>query len=1138
MGQVQAGTRFVGRDREVRELLAALDEAASGRGRLVLLGGEPGIGKSRLADEVATQARTRGYGVLWGRGWEDAGAPPYWPWVQALRAHVRSRDSQEVRGQLGSGAADVAQMLPELRDLFPDLPPRGDFESESARFQLFDSTATFLRNAARAHPLLIVLDDLQAADTPSILFLRFLASQLSDMPVLVVGTYRDVELTPDHPLTSAIAELAREPVTRVISLSGLPAEAVREFIGATVEMPPHDHLVAAVWRATNGNPLFVGEAVRLLSAEGRLGDVKDLTSLRVAVPAGVRAVIARRIGHLSESTGRALRLGAALGPEFKLEVLRRTGDYDGDEILDRVDEAVAAGLLLPVAGVLGRFRFSHDLVRETLYGELSPGRRARLHRRIAGVLEETYATSIEAHLAELAFHYVQAAQPVDDRAPETDGEPAGPKAVDYARRAGDEAARSLAFEEAARHYGMALAVLDLDTPDDDTRAETLLALGDVQARSGDLDTARASFLEAAEIARATGAGNQLARAALGYGGRHIYERPGNDTRQIPLLQDALVLLRGSDDRLRARLLGRLACAWRSTPDRRHDSDTLSRQALQIARPLGDPATLAWVLTARFGATWWPENPEERHSIVQELVTIAESLGDGERIVDAQAQRIMSFIELGQIASARTEAATLSRVVEELRQPAQLWLDAVHRAVLALLDGQFSMAEELIVREMAWERRATTARDDVACARFHRFLLRREQGRLAEEEVTVRQSAAEFPWYPFHRAALVCLLLDLGRVAEARAVFEDLARDDFAALYRDNEWLLGMSLTSEACAPLGDVSAAATLYEQLAPFAGRHAAGHPEGSVGAVDRYLGLLAATVGRLDDAERHLSAAVDINEGMGARPWTAHSQHDLAQVLWRRDAPGDRARAVDLDKTARATAVELGMALAARIAPEPAVESEPTTSGVSDASISTAPVSTATFLREGEYWSIEFGGEALRVRDSKGMRHVARLLRVPGQEIHALDLAGPSTAAPGPGNRSSGPADADGLTGNGFGDVGPILDAEAKAAYRTRLDEIREELAEAEAWNDPERVVRLQADERALMHELTGAFGLGGRDRPAVSAAERARVSVTRAIRAALVRISEQSDTLGAHFEATIRTGTFCSYVPDPRAPITWRL
>jgi hypothetical protein len=275
-----------------------------------------------------------------------------------------------------------------------------------------------------------------------------------------------------------------------------------------------------------------------------------------------------------------------------------------------------------------------------------------------------------------------------------------------------------------------------------------------------------------------------------------------------------------------------------------------------------------------------------------------------------------------------------------------------------------------------------------------------------------------------------------------------------------------------------------------------------------------------------------------MGARPWTAHSQHDLAQVLWRRDAPGDRARAVDLDKTARATAVELGMALAARIAPEPAVESEPTTSGVSDASISTAPVSTATFLREGEYWSIEFGGEALRVRDSKGMRHVARLLRVPGQEIHALDLAGPSTAAPGPGNRSSGPADADGLTGNGFGDVGPILDAEAKAAYRTRLDEIREELAEAEAWNDPERVVRLQADERALMHELTGAFGLGGRDRPAVSAAERARVSVTRAIRAALVRISEQSDTLGAHFEATIRTGTFCSYVPDPRAPITWRL
>ena len=328
MVQLQAGTFFFGRDRELRELLEALDETAAGRGRVVLLGGEPGIGKSRLADELATHARERGYQVLWGRGWEDAGAPPYWPWVQALRSYLRSNDAADVRQQLGEGAADVAQMLPELRDLFPDLRHPPETGSASARFQLFDSTATLLRNAARVRPVLVVLDDLQAADAPSILLLRFLASQLSDMPVLIVGTYRDVELTPEHPLTSAIAEMAREPLTRSLMLTGLAADAVGQFIGATANLAPHDHLVAAVWRETSGNPLFVGEAVRLLSAEGRLNEVADLPSLRVSVPIGVRAVIARRIAHLSEAVIRVLGLGAALGPEFGLDVLRRIGDLE------------------------------------------------------------------------------------------------------------------------------------------------------------------------------------------------------------------------------------------------------------------------------------------------------------------------------------------------------------------------------------------------------------------------------------------------------------------------------------------------------------------------------------------------------------------------------------------------------------------------------------------------------------------------------------------------------------------------------------------------------------------------------------------------------------------------------------------
>jgi tetratricopeptide (TPR) repeat protein len=1131
MAHQQAETGFVGRDRELRALEASLEASRLGRGGLVLLGGEPGIGKSRLADELARRARDQGHLVLWGRGWEDAGAPPYWPWVQALRAYLRFAASDDVRDHLGSGATDIAQMLPELRDRFPDLAPPREQGSEAARFQLFDSTATLLRNVARERPVLVVIDDLQAADTPSIRLLGFLASQLGDMPVLVVGTYRDVELTPEHPLTAALAELAREPSTRIISVPGLGSEAVAEYIRVTTDRAPRDPLAAAIWRATGGNPLFIREAVRLLSAEGRLGDVADLPSLRVAVPAGVRAVIARRIGHLGREIADLLTLGAVIGPEFGIEVLRLVADIDGRRAIELAEEAVQAGLLQVVVGAPARYRFSHDLVRETLYDEISPGRRAGIHRRIGDVLEARHADTGSGHLAELAFHFVQAVQQGPETAPEASAERLDRKAIDYATRAAEAAAGSLAFEESARLCRLALGVLDaIDERDDETRTAILLLLGDAQSRAGSLTEAQATFWEAAEIARRTGDGSRLAQAALGSGGRHYWARPGNDARLIPLLQDALVLLGGGDEPLRVRLLTRLACAWRSTPERRDDSAALSRQAVEIARRLGDPATLTYALTGRFWATWWPENPSERQSIAEEMMGIAAALGDGERIADAHFMAFLTLIERGRISEARNALATLSRVVEELRQPPHLWLEPTNRAELALLSGDFSGAESFIGREVTSDYRFTPARDNVSAARMHRFLLRREQDRVAEEEASTRASCEDFPWYPFHRAALACLLLDTGRKTEAREVFEALAWDNFRAIYRDNEWLLGMALASEACALLGHAGPAAHLYEQLQPFAGRHAIGHSEGSVGAIDRYLGLLAGTLQDLDSAVRHLEAAVAANSRMGARPWAAHSQHDLATVLRRRAGQGDRARAEQLDRAARATAIDLGMSLAGHI--EVAVATSPPAS--------TAPASSsAAFQLEGEYRSIAFGGETFRVRDSKGMQHLARLLGQPGREMHALELAsaGAIASAEAVTGESRGRAGEAALKTNRAGDAGPILDPEAKAAYRERLRDIREDLAEAERWNDPERVRRLEAEAEALTQELAHAVGFGGRDRPGASAAERARVSVTRAIRAAMLRIQEHSPSLGGHLDATIRTGTYCSYVPDPRTPIDWR-
>jgi hypothetical protein len=1116
IGPAERGSGLIGRDRELEDLLSAMAGAEQGRGRLVLIGGEPGIGKSRLADELASRARTAGHSVVWGRGWEDAGAPPYWLWVQVLRAYVRGTDREAVRNQLGAGAADVAQMLPELCELFPELEVRSASESDTARFQLFDATVSFLRQAAAARPLMAVLDDLQAADEPSILLLRFLASQLSDMRLLVVGTYRDVALTPDHPLTTALVELTREPTTRLLTLPGLDVGSLGAFIGVEIGIVPDARAVAAVWRETKGNPLFVREAVRLLSAEGRLDAAAELPSLRIEVPAGVREVIARRVGHLSEGAAQALALGSVLGPEFSLETLRAIGEDGSEDVVEVVDEAVGAGLLVAISGAPGRYRFSHDLVRETLYDGMAGTRRVRLHRRIADVLEEEYAAALEPHLAALAFHYYEAAQ--------SDPSIAG-KAIEYAARAGSRASYALAYEEAARHFRMALALLDLtDDPGDERRTDLLLSLGDVMARAGDV-TSREIFLQASDYARRSGSPRHLARAALGIGGRLPWARAGNDTRLIPALQDALVLLGGSDDRLRVRLLTRLACAWRSTPEQRDQSAALSGQAVELARQLDDPATLSYALAGRFWAILWPENPAERLPLAEEMLDVAEASGDAERVLDAHSMLYIAYADLARMSEARRQLQDLVHLAEEVRgiTPWQAWLGLAPVSLVALMDGDYAHAAELLEREAAYGFPTTMVRDDISARRMQMFLLAREQGHLRSVERDVRDSVEEFPWYPCHRSALALLLYELGRQEEARIVFKDLAQDEFRALYRDSEWLLGIAMASEACSLLGERDDAAILYGQLRPFSGSHAVGQAEGSVGATDRYLGLLAMTAGRLDDAVDHLAAGLQLNERMAARTWIAHSQHDLADALRSRKGIGDDARAQALDRSALAMARELGML---------ALESQITGAGAAGAP-EPSEVAASRFLREGEYWTVAYDGSTVRVRDAKGMRHLLRLLADPGREFHALDLAGHGVATV-----SVGKADESGLSVGEIGDAGIRLDAEAKAAYLQRLQELQDEASEAEAWNDGERASRAQQEIAFLTDELKGAVGLGGRDRREASAAERARLSVTRALRSAIARIGEQHPRLGSHLDATIRTGTFCSYQPDPRVPIDWEL
>jgi predicted ATPase len=564
---------FVGRESELDALRAGMDEAGRGQGRLFLVVGEPGIGKSRLAEEALRVANDRGARVLVGRCWEAGGAPAYWPWVQALRSYVHGCDRDLLRAQLGGGATDVAHLLPEVRELFPDLAEPYAPESEGARVRLFDAVVAFLKNVARERPIVLFFDDLHAADEPSLLLLRFLARDMAAAPLFLLAAYRDVDPKVREPLRTTLSELLREPVTRRLSLDGLAEPDVAEYIAIVASVEPEAHAVAEIHGETDGNPLFVDEIVRLLVAQARFGAGMDA----LEIPAGIREVIGSRVARLGEPCRKLLALASVLGREFEIDALRELSGYSEEMLYDALDEAMAERIVSDVPGDTARMRFAHVLIRDTLYDELTPARRMQHHRAAGAVLERIHASHLEPHLAEIAQHLVAAG-------PDSTG-----RAAEYARLAADVAATSLAFEEAVRLYELALTM----SVDDVSKCDVLLALGDALARAGDTPASKERFAEAAQLAERGGLAEPLAQAALGYGGRIVWEVSRDDDRLIPLLERALASLSPEDGRLRVRLLGRLAGPLRDgrfPAERRH---AVADEALAMARRLEDPPTLAY-----------------------------------------------------------------------------------------------------------------------------------------------------------------------------------------------------------------------------------------------------------------------------------------------------------------------------------------------------------------------------------------------------------------------------------------------------------------------------------------------------------------------------------------------------------------
>jgi class 3 adenylate cyclase/DNA-binding SARP family transcriptional activator len=855
---------FVARTEELGKVRAAWEAARRGEGRLVVLLGEPGIGKTTLAARFAREAHSQGAIVVLGRCHSEA-LVPYEPFVELLR--------QLPEQVLREHADALARVMPELAPSSPT--PVASADDPSARYLLFDAVWRALAAAVRDVPLLIVLEDLHWAEPPTLLLLRHVARAAEQASMLLMLSYRTTEVPGTERVVRSLTDLARElPVERV-TLDGLGDDEVAEMIGALEGRRPSPVLGSAMRRDTAGNPLFVAQLLRHLEDKRVLVERNGELSLAardeaLGVPESAKELVGERLSALAPEIVASLRTAAVIGRAFGHELVAAVDERPGVAVLDALEQGQAAGLVEEVAA--GRHAFVHALVREAIYDQAGAARRSAVHLRVAETLEASGA----ADPAELAHHFLAAG----DRT----------RGLEYSVASARRALDQLAYEDAAAHYDNALAALG--DADPERRCDLLLALGDARAREGATPAAKRSYREAADIAEARGLPEHLARAALGYGGRLLWEVSRDDPDLAGLLERALDRIGHDDSPLRVRLLARLGggpLRDDHDPTRRR---AIAREALEAARRLGDAPTITYGLAGYIAAHHSPEHTAQQTELATELIELALQAGDVERAIEAHEHRAAARTELGDIAGANADVDAMARLAADLRQAPQDWFVAERRAVRALHEGRLADAEALVADArrigqdaMQWSAAVTHV--------LQLVVLRRLQGRLAGVEPAARAAAEEYATsYPLCRCAHLHVLAELGRSDEARAGLNALAPHGFDALDFDETWLAAVAFLGETAYALGEAGHAATLYEQLAPYADRVALSTPEISVGSVSRYLGLLAAASGRTEAAGAHFDDAIAYDTRTGARPYVALALENHAVLA------GDRellAQAID---------------------------------------------------------------------------------------------------------------------------------------------------------------------------------------------------------------------------------------------------
>ena len=872
--------------------------SAEGEGRrVVLLGGEAGSGKSRLVREFAAEAAQSGALVLHG-ACDAVVHAPYGPFSQALERLAAVLDEDELRTALGSSGGELMRLLPNLGERLGGLSPPVSADPDTERHRLHTAVSDLLERVGRRRPVVLVIEDGHWADAPTLLLLRHLAQAAWAGRVLLFATFRDTEDEVPQALAQTLADLRRSDDVVRMRLEALSDVEVNEFVRrvtegrASAELP---EIARAISNLTGGNAFLMCELWRALletdaTADGE-GELRLAGSLlaQLQTPESVREVVSARLARLAPATTELLELAATAGAEFELAIVRRGSRLQERELIAAVDEATRSGIIVELPGRQLAYRFSHELVRRAVYDRLSGVRRAELHLRIGEAMEAAEGRSART-LADLAHHFAAATAVAGVE-----------RAIRYNVLAARAAADALAFDDAAQ---LLLTAHALGIDDARERAEVLLELGMARHRAGSALDAREALAAAAQIGRELADAELLARAAARY--EEASWRPGMEGGAVELLEEATAALGEHESQLSVELLGSLARALDGQGE--HERGAIVRaNAIELARRLGDRAGLATVLVR----SYWSRGATPIEQILKMLTearAISEELGDTELQAEAMSWRAPAFVAIADIPAARSEAAQLRRMAEITRQPFNLHVAEHYGAAIALSDGELDAAEAMAGRSEA-AGRMLTGRDASGTYGIQMFSLRREQGRLAELASVIRILVAgereRSPWRP----GLVSLLVELGMESEARSELAQIASEGLDA-FRESLWLASLTYLTDACVAVGDETVAALLYPELAPLASSNVmVGHLVVYYGSADRYLGMLAATVGEWELAEAHFEQALAANVAMEAKTWLAHTNHQYARMLLARgDGHPERARAllVEADRLARA----IGMA------------------------------------------------------------------------------------------------------------------------------------------------------------------------------------------------------------------------------------